>query len=459
MASRADTGKVVFYAAPGMAPALINLPAAVILPTLYVENTAVTLAAIGLVNLLRWWFDAVTDPLVGYLSDRSVQRWGGRKTWVVLGACFSAGSAYFLFQPTSDSGALYYALSLLGVYLGFTCFTIAHQAWGSEIAADYHDRSRIFAYYSMFTIVGSLLIWILPLLAFPWTSTLEITPAVMGVLAWVVLLLFPGSALLAAVTVPAGGHVTAARPELRPIIRSIRVNKALWRYIVAVAIWGIGQGIGLSVLFIFLRDYMLLGDRFPILMIAFFGVQAASIPFWRWTLQRWGKHRPWALSWAAGAVMAPLVLLLEPGPGAFIYLLPLIMLQAFINGGAYIGPVALLGDLADYSMLKTGANTTGNLFAFKSLLEKANFGIGAGIAFPLLALVDYRIGESNGELANLGLLVLYLGVPGVTALVAAAVLWNFPLDERRYGIVRRRLERLAARRQADGAVLTSSTTT
>jgi len=456
VSSRAVTGKVVLYAAPGMAPALINLPAAVILPTLYVENTAVTLAAIGLINLLRWWFDAVTDPLVGFLSDRSVHRWGGRRTWVVLGACFSAGSAYFLFQPTPDSGAAYYALSLLGVYLGFTCFTIAHQAWGSEIASDYHDRSRIFAYYSMFTIFGSLLIWVLPLLAFPWTSTLEITPAVMVVLAWVVLVLFPGSAILAAVTLPSGEHVAAARPGLGPIIRSIRVNRPLWRYITAVGIWGIGQGIELSVLFIFLRDYMMLGDRFPILMIAFFGVQSASIPFWRWAMQKWGKHRPWAFSWAAGAVTGPLVLLLEPGSSAFVYMLPLIVVRAFINGGAYIGPMALLGDLADYSILKTRVNTTGNLFAFKSLLEKANFGIGTGIAFPLLALFDYRIGESNGELANLGLLVLYLGVPGVTALVAAGILWNFPLDERRYAIVRRRLEQRAHRRQEDATALAGS---
>jgi Na+/melibiose symporter-like transporter len=443
---RATTRQIVLYAAPGMAPALINLPAAVILPTLYVENTAVTLAAIGVVNLLRWWFDAVTDPFVGYLSDRSVNRRGGRKAWVILGALFSAVSAFFLFQPAPDNGAVYYALSLLGVYLGFTCFTIAHQAWGSEIAVDYHDRSRISTYYSLFTIIGSLAIWIMPLALYPVTGSLEITPTVMIGLAWLILLVLPGSTMLAAAYVPAGAQMSVEKTGIRAVARAIRGNKPLWRYIFAVAVWGIGQGIELSVLFIFLRDYMMLGDWFPILMIAFFAAQTLSMPFWRWAMTRWGKHRPWALSWAAGALTAPLVLLLEPGGGAFVFMLPLIVLRAFINGGAYIGPVALLGDIADYSILKHRANSTGNLFAFKSLLEKANFGIGTGIAFPLLAWFGYQIGGSNAGTANIGLLILYIGVPGLTALLAASILWNFPLDERRHGIVRKRIEQLAARR-------------
>lgn len=448
---RATTPQIVAYAAPGMAPALINLPAAVLLPTLYVENTTVTLVAIGLVNLLRWWFDAVTDPLVGYLSDRTVNRWGGRKAWVIAGALFSAISAFFLFQPPPGSGTWYYASTLLGVYLGFTCFTIAHQAWGSEIAVDYHDRSRITTYYSLFTILGSLVIWLMPLALYPVTGTLEMSPAVMVGLAWLILFVLPGSAGLAAFVVPGGARMSTEQPGLRLVGRAIRGNRPLWRYILVVAVWGIGQGIELSVLFVFLRDYMQLGDRFPILMIAFFAAQTLSMPFWRWAMTRWGKHRPWAASWALGALTAPLVLLLEPGPASFALMLPLTAVRAFINGGSYIGPVALLGDLADYSMLKTGANSTGNLFAFKSLLEKANFGIGTGIAFPLLGAFGYQIGGANAGVANLGLLILYLGVPGVTSLVAASILWNFPLDERRHGIVRRRLEQLAERRERRAA--------
>lgn len=448
MTHKATTAQIVAYAFPGMAPALINLPAAVILPTLYVEHAGVTLASIGLINLLRWWFDAVTDPMVGYLSDRTVNRWGGRKAWVVFGAVFTAVSAFFLFQPEADSGPVYYATSLLGVYFGFTCFTIAHQAWGSEIAVDYNDRSRITTWYSLFTILGSLLIWVMPLLLYPFTGSLEMGPAVMIGLAWLILFILPGSAGLAAVMVPPGARMAGETTGFRAIATAIRGNKPLWRYITVVAVWGIGQGIEMSVLFIFLRDYMLLGDRFPILMIAFFAAQTVSMPFWRWAMTRWGKHRPWASSWGLGALTAPLVLLIEPGTQSFIAALVFITARAFINGGSYIGPVALLGDIADYGMLKTGTNSTGNLFAFKSLLEKANIGIGTGVAFPLLALFGYEVGGANEGLANFGLLLLYLGIPAVTALTAASILWNFPLDAHRHQVIRRRLEQRAQRLSA-----------
>jgi len=445
---RASRAQIILYAAPGMAPALINLPTAVLLPTLYVESTGMTLATIGLVNLIRWWFDALTDPIVGYLSDRSAARWGGRKSWVVAGAVISSTAAFFLFQPGPDDGVVYYTLGLVSVYLGFTCFTIAHQAWGSEIAVDYHDRSRISTYYSLSTILGSLAIWLMPLALFPITGSLQITPVVMVGLAWLILVVLPGSSLLAAAYVPAGPKLAVGKASIREVAKMLRGNRPLWRYILAVAVWGVGQGIELSVVFIFLRDYMQLGDVFPLLMIAFFVSQTASMPFWRWAMGRWGKHRPWACSWGAGALLGLLVLLFEPGADAFAGVLALIVVRAFVNGGSYIGPVALLGDIADYSLLKTGSNNTGNLFAFKSLLEKANFGIGTGVAFPLLALFGYQIGGSNDGPANLGLLLLYVGIPGVTALLAAAILWSFPIDERRHAIIRRRIEQRAVRRNA-----------
>ena len=76
---RSSNSQILMYAIPAMAIAFVNLPATMVLPTFYVEHTAATLAGIGLVNLMRWWFDAATDPIVGYLTDRTESRWGRRK--------------------------------------------------------------------------------------------------------------------------------------------------------------------------------------------------------------------------------------------------------------------------------------------------------------------------------------------------------------------------------------------
>ena len=160
---------------------------------------------------------------------------------------------------------------------------------------------------------------------------------------------------------------------------------------------------------------------------------------------RFGKHRSWAFSWAIYSLLQPVVLLFEPGAAAFVPAMLLVSATAFINSASYIAPMALLGDIADYGTLKTGRNNTGNYFAIQTLLQKANMGIGAGIAFPILALFGYQMGTANVGAAVFGLILVFIVIPAVTSVSAAIVLWNFPIDARRHGIIRRRLEQLASR--------------
>ena len=443
---RSSNSQVFIYALPAMAIAFINLPAAIVLPTFYVEHTAATLTGIGVVNLLRWWFDAATDPVVGYLSDRTRTRWGKRKPWLVVGAIVSSISIFMLFRPAPEAGNLFYGGWLCGVYLGFTIFSISHLAWGSELAADYNDRARISTWHSVLTVVGSILFWILPLVLSPFTGSTEIGPPVINSIAWVFVFIMPVGALLAVRFVSVGHDLGSNKQvPLRQAISQLRFNKPLWRFVAAQATWGIGQGMYLSVLYVFMRDYLQLGDKFPVLMIWFFLVQTVSMPVWARLMGRYGKHRSWAFSWAVYSLIQPVVLLLEPGPSAFIPAMLIVMVTAFINSASYIAPMALLGDIADYGTLKTGTNNTGNYFAIQTLLQKANMGIGAGLAFPLLALFGYEMGQRNFGSAQFGLILAYIIIPAVTSVAAAMILWNFPIDSRRHGIIRRRLEQLALR--------------
>lgn len=438
--------QIFFYALPGMAIAFINLPSAMVLPTFYVEHTAATLTGIGMVNLLRWWFDAATDPIVGYISDRTESRWGKRKPWLVAGAIVSSIAIFQLFRPPPEAGSVYYAVWLCGTYLGFTLFSVSHMAWGSELAVNYNDRSRISTFYSVLTVVGSILFWILPLLLAPFVGTSEIGLPVINGIAWVFIVIMPLGALLAVVLVPRGHNLAPRAPQtLRQTIRDLSFNKPLWRFVLAQAVWGIGQGMFLSVIFVFMRDYLQLGEKFPIIMIWFFLVQTVSMPVWARLMGRFGKHRCWAFSWAVYSLVQPVVLLFEPGAAAFIPAMVIVTVTAFINAASYIAPMALLGDISDYGTLKSGSNNTGSYFAIQTLLQKATMGIGAGFAFPLLALFDYQIGGENTGQAFFGLVLVYIIIPAVTSVAAAMVLWNFPINARRHNIIRRRLEQLSAR--------------
>jgi len=449
---RISNSQALLYAMPGMMVGFINLPASMILPTFYVEHTAATLTGVGMVNLLRWWFDAATDPVVGYLSDRTETRWGRRKPWLAVGAVLTALAVYQLFRPPAEAGNLFYGFWLCGVYLGFTIFSISHLAWGSELAVDYGDRARISTYYSVTTVVGCVLFWMLPMVLAPFTGSAEIGPPTVNGIAWVFVVLMPLIALGALAFVPRGQDLSQRAPQpLRQTISDFSFNKPLWRYVIAQAIWGVGQGMFLSVIFIFMRDYLKLGAQFPILMVWFFLVQTVSMPVWNKLMRRYSKHRCWAFSWAAYSLVQPVVLLFEPGADIFWPAMGLVAVTAFINAASYIAPMALLGDISDYGILKSGSNNTGNYFAIQNLLQKATMGIGAGLAFPLLALFGYEIAGDNSGTALLGLFLVYIVVPAVTSVIAAMVLWNFPIDARRHGIIRRRLEQLSERHQLHAA--------
>jgi len=89
------------YGAPSTPLAMVALPMAVYLPAVYAdaEGFGLGLAFVGLVLVLARLFDGVTDPLVGFLSDRTRSRWGRRKPYILLGTPIYILGIFILFIP------------------------------------------------------------------------------------------------------------------------------------------------------------------------------------------------------------------------------------------------------------------------------------------------------------------------------------------------------------------------
>jgi GPH family glycoside/pentoside/hexuronide:cation symporter len=107
----------------------------------------------------RLW-DAVSDPLMGYLSDNTRSRWGRRRPYIFIGCFLMALSFFAMCVPPrgmSERGLTYY----LGViaFLYFTFYTITvipSVGLGAELTPDYHERTRLFAYRSLLGRVGGM---------------------------------------------------------------------------------------------------------------------------------------------------------------------------------------------------------------------------------------------------------------------------------------------------------------
>ncbi|MGH6996948.1 MAG: MFS transporter, partial [Phenylobacterium sp.] len=163
---RLPAWRLAVFAALAIPLAGAGLPLAVYLPPYYAQELGLGLGAVGLIFMLSRVWDAVTDPLVGVLSDRSRSRFGRRKPWIAAGAPLFALSTAAIFAPglfgVSRPGAAWLSVWLVVFYVGWTMIQIPVSAWAGQLAAQYHERSRVQTYFQVATAGGLLLVLVLP---------------------------------------------------------------------------------------------------------------------------------------------------------------------------------------------------------------------------------------------------------------------------------------------------------
>ncbi len=440
--------QIIALGFPALPHSFIALPLYTVIPAFYAAHTAVTLMQIGVVTSSSRVIDAFIVPLVGFLSDRLDSPWGKRKPWILAAGVVCAVSLFFLFQPPPNADIVYYGVWSFLLYFGFSLFEIPRSAWSAEVTRDFNQRSRVNTSIAQFNVVGSLVFWLIPPLLYRFTGTTGLTGASLSAIAWLYAILMPAGLIVAALIVPRGEPVAVKTVSMLDVLKSATRNAPFINYLAAMGLWGFGQGVSLSVTILFLSDRMGLAADFPFLMIAYFSATMLAIPVWMRLVPRFGRHRVWAVSLISSVLARPLVLLFAPGPGALWPMLALTCLSASLTAPWNFAPPTMLSDVIDYDTWKSRTNKAGNLFAINTLLINVTMAVGAGGAFILLDAFHYRVGKPNTGAADLGLIIAYMVVPGVFHVLAGLLGWRFPLDARRQGIVRRRIQsrgRIAAR--------------
>jgi len=104
-------------------------------------------ALVGLLGALPRLTDALTDPLMGYISDNTRSRWGRRRPYIFIGAIIAGVTFMLLWQlPPGKTETWYFWYFLAGsflFYLGYTIFATPWVALGYELTPDYHERTRL----------------------------------------------------------------------------------------------------------------------------------------------------------------------------------------------------------------------------------------------------------------------------------------------------------------------------
>ena len=133
----------------GLGAFVNNMLAAAIGGMLIILNLGfgVNPALIGLASALPRVTDALTDPLMGFISDNTRSRWGRRRPYIFIGAIFSGLTyAALWYLPVGRSEMFYFWYFTVGstiFYVGYTIFATPWVALGYELTPDYHERTRL----------------------------------------------------------------------------------------------------------------------------------------------------------------------------------------------------------------------------------------------------------------------------------------------------------------------------
>ena len=104
-------------------------------------------ALVGLLGAVPRLFDAIVDPLMGYISDNTRSKWGRRRPYIFIGAIASGLVYIALWQlprgQTESFYAIYFLIGSILFYAAYTVFAAPWVALGYELTPDYHERTRL----------------------------------------------------------------------------------------------------------------------------------------------------------------------------------------------------------------------------------------------------------------------------------------------------------------------------
>ena len=387
----------------------------------YEAERGVDLAALGTAWIVIRLFDAISDPAMGWLSDRTPERWGRRRVWLALSVPLIVLATWQAFVPPADAGLSHAVLWLFLLTLGWTMAQTPYAAWGAEIAPDYQCRTRVTSWREAMVLVGTL------------GATIAYVAGGSGgtglrAVALLVTIALPLTVLFLILKVPDRAPVPPQRLGLAQGLTAMAQNRPFTRLLAAWFINGLANGVPVTLFLFFTADRLGMdADTAGLMFLLYFAAAIAGVPFWGWAAARIGKHRTWCFAMIYACVIFTAALFLEHGDIVAFGIISVLTGLAF--GADLVLPPSIQADVVDLDTKQTGAARAGLFFAIWQVATKAALALSSGIALIVLARSGFQAGEANTGDALTTLSLLYAGAPIVLKLAAVAVMWNFPLTQ------------------------------
>lgn len=428
--------QIGLYGLPAVAISVLTLPFFIFIPTFYAETLGLNLAAVGVALLAIRLFDAVNDPVIGFLSDRLRPSFGRRRSWFLAGIPITILGTWMVFVPGDTTSISYLVIWGLLLSIGWSMVQLPYTAWGAELSGNYRTRSRLSAVREGLVVLGTLIAITLPIFA---SGSQKVDATGLLSLSVFVCVALPIFALLAVWQVPEPVEHSKRQIGFREGLGFLRKNKEFLRLLLAFFINGLANGLPATLFLLFVGNVLGSNEAQGPLLFIYFLCGILGVPIWLKLADRLGKHRTWCIAMILALPVFLTALML--GTGDVWWFGVICVLTGLTLGADLTLPASIQADVIDVDTAESGEQRSGLYFAFWGLATKAALALGVGIAFPVLSLSGFDAQAANSETALWTLSLLYGGVPVVLKAIAIALMWNFPLDEKRQVELRTQIER------------------
>lgn len=409
----------------------------------YTDVLGLPPATAGWVFAVALIWDALFDPLMGYLANRTRSRWGRYRPYLLFGAVPLAASWVLMFVPTGLEGTALVLFAMAAHMLFRTLYAVVSMpflALSASMTSDSTERG-VLAGYRMVAAAGCGLV-----VAFSTLKLVEVFGGGQAGFLWTAIAYAVVATLFFFLTFattretidPADEGRGPGAGEMWAMLRS---NSAFWVVSAAMLAGLIGGTVFGKTLPYHIKYGLgredLIGPALTALTLA----TLVSIPLWTMLMKRTSKRTIWACGIAIGLATYPVLWLMADEADSFIALLAVL---GFGAGAGYLGFWGMMPDTVEYGEWRSGVKAEGAVFGLVSLILKASLAFAAAGVGETLGAIGYRAGEVQSAETLAGIKLMLVAGPALCGLVALGFILFYPLDPRTHG----RLVRALAWRKA-----------
>lgn len=402
-------------------------------------------AMAGTITVIAAVWDALINPVIGYISDNFSSRFGRRRPFIFGSVPPLMVCIVLLFTSTDFSygfKVIYYCFMSMAFWTSFTAFFVPFYALGAEYSDNYDERTTLRSYASFFNLIGTFFSMALPPIIVDYLNGLGLSVSE----AWT------ATALMIAVITGASIIITAASSRKYDIAETSHADtkaklsfKGLIRDYASVLTLKPTKYILIACLFALIAYGMIMGDfmYFLTYKIGFTGLQTSGAMFFRCIMQiclilpaillcRKTDNRTALI---IVFLIASVLMIAELFIGVHgLITLGIFILFTCIATGIYwqIMP-AIVYELCVYDEYTTGKKREGSIVSVQGLVESIAQGIGAQILGIILQLTGFDGNAPiQNDLTNSWIINCTTWVPVIFILIAAFALYKYPISRKTF---------------------------